>query len=446
MTTLKSTFQPLHQPLRFFAYMVKVAPLLGLILLFEACKKEELSLPSIQVFGPNTNSLHTYGGSIEVAVKAQSQEGIDKLIVSIKDAAGRQAMPSRLIEGNNETSMTEYLSFDLTDERLKSGNYYISATVYDSEDQSKSDFRDIRIIGAPVVVQGIYALVQSNGSAIYQLNGDGSWSEVFTTSGAYHQMEVNSYDGVIHLIGDATSGLLTLSSDNFSILHQEVIPFGLGDSFFYSSVMDTTTQKLYTSGADDQVYQFNSLGLRQLSYDVPRSTVLSIQNNALLSYSVQNLTQRRLELYSANSGFFRQSLSIADDVVQLFPAQNENQFIYVANDENGSGVLRIYDVENNYLDQWEIFLQNPNTSPISSAYRTAYGVVVCHSDQVRYYTFNGSDYTQSPMDILSLAEDKIGGRIYAASALGVYQLDQQLNTLNFFDLPNTVDIDVVYNK
>jgi len=446
MTTFKSTFQPTHQPSRFIAYMLRWVMSLMLLFLFHSCKKEEVSLLSVQITSPNSNSLHQYGNSIEVAVKVDSEIGIDKIIVAIKDEAGRLALPQRLININNERTTTEFVSFDLSDERLRGGNYYISATAYDTEEQSKSDFRDIRIIGAPVEVEGIFAMVEANGTAIFRLNSDGSWTQVFSTSDHFHRMEVNSYDQVIHLIGDATSGILTLSATNFNVIRQEVIPFGLGSDFFLSSVMDTTNQKLYVSGADHQVYQFNAQGQRLLSYNVPASSLLSIYNNKLLAYSVQNLTQRRLELYDASTGFFRQSLSIADDVIQLEPAINTNQFIYVANNENGEGVLRVFDIADNYLDQWQGFLQNANNSGITAAYRTRDGLMVNHVDELHYYTFNGTDFTRNPIDIVGLSEDKIDGIIYAADLGGVYQLDSQLNTLNFFNLAGTVDVDVIYNK
>lgn len=446
MATSKSTFQPLHQPLRFFAYMLQGVLCLLLAAGLTGCKKEESHLITVQVLSPNTNSSHTFGQSIEVAVKAESEIGIDKILISIKNENGHLAMPSRLIDINDETSVTRTIAFDLNDERLRSGNYYITATAYDTDEENKSDFRDIRIIGAPVVVEGIFALAQNNGTLLYQLNGDGSWSEVFSSSDLFHQMEINSYDQVIHLIGDATAGVLTISLDDFSTIRQEVIPFGLGNDFFTSAVLDTTSRKLYASAADNQLYIFNEAGQRQLSYSLPRSSALTIQNGALLAYSVQNITQKRLELYTAASGFFRQSFSVADEVVAITPSLNDGQFIYAANTENNEGILRVYDSENNYLDQWQSFLQNANTGAIIAAFRVESGVIVCHADALRNYTFIGADFSQNPLNLIALSEDKIGNRLYAASTNGVYQLDQQLNTLHFFALPNTLDIDVAYNK
>lgn len=446
MTTSKRTFQPLRQPLRFFAYMLQGVVCLLFLAALTGCKKEESHLINVQVLSPSTNSVHSYGNSIEVAVKAESEIGIDKILISIKDENGLLAMPSRLIDVDEETTITRTISFELTDERLRGGDYYITATAYDTQEENKSDFRDIRIIGAPVVLQGVFALTQNNGTYLYQLNGDGSWSEVFSSSQNFHQLEINSYDQVIHLIGDANAGVLTLSLNNFSTIRQEIIPFGLGNEFFTASVLDTTTRKLYASAADNQLYVFNAAGQRQLSYLLPRSTSLSIQNGNLLAYSVQNITQKRLELYTAASGFFRQSFSTGDDVVALLPAINAGQFIYAANSTNNEGILRVYDSENNYLDQWQSFLQNANTSAISAAFRVESGVIVCHADALRHYTFNGSDFSQNPLNLIALSEDKIGNRIYAASNGGIYQLDQQLNTLNFFALPNTIDVEVAYNK
>lgn len=446
MTTSKSTFQPLHQPLRFFAYMLQGVLFFLLISGLTSCKKEESVPISVEILTPNTNSLHTYGNSIEVAVKAKSEIGIDKILVSINNENGQLAMPSRLIEINDEVSIDRSISFDLNDERLRGGNYYITATAYDTKEENKSDFRDIRIIGAPVVVKGIFALSQNGGTTVHQLNGDGTWSEVFSSSDIFHQMEINSYDQVMHLIGDANAGVLTLSLDNFSTIRQEVIPFGLGSEFFTASVLDTTNRKLYASAADNQLYVFNAAGQRQLSYSLARATSLTIQNGNLLSHSIQNITQKRLELYTASTGFFRQSLSVGDNVIAIAPSLNEGQFIYAANSTNNEGILRVYDSENNYLDQWQSFLQNANTGAISAAFRVESGIVVCHADALRYYTFIGNDFSQNPLNLIALSEDKIGNRIYAASNSGVYQLDQQLNTLNFFTLPNTLDIDVAYNK
>jgi hypothetical protein len=80
--------------------------------------------------------------------------------------------------------------------------------------------------------------------------------------------------------------------------------------------------------------------------------------------------------------------------------------VYLANkpfeDDNTRGVLKVFDIEAHYLDEWTPLFLNASATKILDAVLTDDGVAVAQLDRLRVYRFDGSRVegsTYTPVDM-----------------------------------------------
>lgn len=396
-----------------FNYVRPVLVIFAWSLLFVSCKKGDEEPPQVQINSPTENSVYQFDDFITVEVSGSDNRSVESVSVSIRNEAGLQVLRSQIKTFSNQTSFSEsfFLSYDNL--HLDDGEYFIYAEVYDG-DLVSTAFRSIRLTPVPKVLQSIHVLVSDNNQRrieTFALNG--SPLLTYSLSGAFDRFHINSYDQKIYAIGSSLDGIHTYSAGDYSLEQTIDIPFDLGPQLFVHSAWDSARRELFVTSNNPFIYRINALGMEGQHFASPRSLHVGVQSDYVVSFSIQNLTQRRLETYRKSTGFFIQSLSIPDSVVFLAPANTANRMVYLANkpfeDDNTRGVLKVFDIEAHYLDEWTPLFLNASTTKILDAELTGDGVAVAQIDGLRVYRFDGSrveggSYTPVDMHYESISD------------------------------------------
>jgi hypothetical protein len=434
-----------------FCYMRILFFTCSLVLLFSSCKKEDTEPPSVQINSPTENSVYEFNDFVSVAVRASDNKQVESVTVSVRNTAGAVVLRSELKSFSGKKTVEEDFFLHYDNIHLEEGTYYIYAEADDGENVSTT-FQSIRLTPVPKVLQSIQVLVSDNNQSslnTYSINGQAL--QEFPLTDNCFRFHINSYDQKIYTIGSAQTGIRTYGAENVNLERTVQIPFDLGSQLFVHSTWDSASRELFVTSNNPATYRIQNSGALGQELPTGRSLHAGVHSDYVVTYSIQNLTQRRLETYRKNTGFFIQSLSVPDSVVFLAAADENDRFIYLANrpfePANSSGVLKVYDVEQLYLDEWTpLFLNAPETR-ILRAVRTSTGVAVAHVDKLRLYRFNGTRAEGTVYSPVDMHYDAVNQLLLLLESDRLVLLNaENLEEVGQIALSGALDVDVLYNK
>ena len=264
-----------------------------LSLLTPGCRKDKDSTPpSVRILSPSAGSIVGIPDTITVGVAVSDDQQLESLSIMVADADGVPIAPAVTIELS--TTATEVaVDLPLTDERINSGEYQITAVVSDGANDARA-FQPILINAAPLRVRSTFLIPPADGpgtQTITRIDSSGAQSTFMSVTEISHA--VNGLDHLF-LAGTATRPLEKIRVSTGAAQQIMTNP-GLWPAYFTCLVRDPTDNRVYAGGADGAIKGFTNDGATFLTASLPagfRAEAMAVSGNAVVVAAVNPISQQ----------------------------------------------------------------------------------------------------------------------------------------------------------
>lgn len=420
---------------------------LVVVFLFASCKKEEdVQDPVVEITSPVDGTQYDVGDTIRIVLEVADDVELDDVEIKLTDMNLTPVMATAVLQASGEGG-TMRLEYFLDDLSLRSGQYYIHATVHDAARNDDKDFVLLNITEVPLELKGILAVTTLPGFVTLH-NIDTSWTSfsLGTHPGDFTDMAVNSYWQQAVMTGAVTGMARCISLDG-ETPGWTVNPFPSTGSY-WGNVLAHNRDWLINYRADGVI--------RSTTWD----NTVSTQYNANGGYFFRHFvfsgtrlfadmvdatgTSRLIGVYQGGGGATQQTVLNVDPVVLL---PRDESSIYIAGNQAGQGKLLIYDYLSN--GTWEP-IALPSGKILSAAAIDA-NTLLISMDNGNIYTF-----TYVPVGVLvwnavsaqHVRYDPAGATVITAEGATIRQYDYQQTTLiDQIPMGDSVrDVELWYNR
>jgi hypothetical protein len=316
-----------------------------------SCRKDEdTQAPVIEISSPVDGTQFDVGDTIRIVMDVADDVALSDVEIKITDLNLTPVMPTVMLNASGEggTLRVEYFLDDLS---LRSGQYYIHATVHDAARNDDKDFVLVNITEVPLALKGIIAVTTLPGFVTLH-SIDTAWTaySLGTYPGDFTDMAVNSYWQQVVMTGAVTGMARCISLDG-QTPGWTINPFPASGAY-WGNVLAHDRDWLINYRTDGAI--------KTLTWN----NMISAQYNANGSYFFRHFvfsgtrlfadmvdatgTSRLLGVYQGGGGATQQA-ALSVDPVALLPRDDNS--IYIAGNQSGQGKLLIYDYGNN--GTWE---------------------------------------------------------------------------------------------
>lgn len=417
------------------------------LLLLISCKKDEdTEPPVVEITSPSDGAQYNVGDTIRIVMDIADNVELDDVEIKLTDNNLTPVMPSVVMETSGEGG-TLRLEYFLDDLSVRSGQYYIQATVHDEARNNDKDFVAVNITEIPLALKGIIAVTTLPGFVTLH-NIDTAWMATSpgTFPGDFTDIAVNSYWQQVVLTG-AVTGLARCISLDGSTPGWTVNPFP-STGAYWGNVLAHGRDWLINYRADGAIKASTW------------NNTISTQYNANSGYFFRNFTfsgdkfyadmvdatgsMRLLGVFAGGGGAVQQAL-LNIDPVMLLP--RDETTIYIAGNQGNQGKLLIYDYGTN--GTWEPVILP--AGKVLSASEVDANTLLIAMDNGNIYKF-----TYSPIGVLvwnavsaqHVRFDAGGNSVVTAEGSVVRQYDyQQATIIDQIQMVDSVrDIELWYNR
>lgn len=283
------------------------------------CRKDKDSTPpSVRILSPGAGSQVVIPDTITVGVAVSDDRRLESLSVMVADVDGVPIAPAVTIMLS--TSATEVaLDLPLTDERINSGEYQITAVASDGSNDARA-FQSILISAAPLRVRSTFLIPPSDGTGtqtITRIDSTGEQSAFMSVSEISYA--VNGLDHLF-LAGTASRPLERIRISTGTAQTIMANP-GLWPAYFTCLVRDPTDERIYAGGADGVIKGFTNDGSSAFSASLPdgfHAEAMVVSGNALVVAGVNPVSQQhRVFRLGYSSGAVLDQFSSSGSIIAM---------------------------------------------------------------------------------------------------------------------------------
>lgn len=367
-----------------------VLTLLALLLLASACRKDkDTDPPQIRFILPANGSTVAVPDTLLVQVEVSDERSVKSVTIGLEDGNGVPVSPPQTVQVNSVSAVvTRELA--LTNERLPTGTYTLSAMASDGENQART-FRTISLQAAPLRLRALFLAppIGSGGAlAITKIDSVGNLSQYLTISesgGAAIDPDRLYIAGTITqaLVGlPQVEGLTGITVPNLN-------PAGSTIPFFRGVTVDPADARLYFGTNDGFIRGLGQNGAQTFTAQSPtgfRSIHSAVMGDVLVSFARNEAAaELRLITHAYSSGVVLGQFTADLDPVFLMPRNNAQLLVF--GNRNGTGLIQ----ERNVVQGGGFDLREFSEGPISAVARLdANTAIVAIPDRLIRYSANSN--------------------------------------------------------
>ena len=365
---------------------------ISITILTFACKKEsDENPPTIEVFKPVKNSSYNTFDTIPIKALLKDDIGLKFASAELQDANLVTVLPpSSFTLHTSEYQMNT--SLIINNIHLNSGKFYILITAKDKLNTTRS-FTEIHVNGLPFIVKGymVYESLEEQVELHNYFNGTDSVKWV--KEGPFKDGLLDNYHQQAGYLQQPDGPFFT--HPLFPLFNPWELPPSQGGITFCRAQPDEVGIQIGYKDGTLAIFieEGNLRKTYQSDQDYYPALSLLNGNNVIIWQVKNNPDQNRIEVFFAAGGL-RQVSAYNPHIINL--VNKSEHEIFIGANENGSGILQTYNLDNGLFFDNHDFTDNP----IVALCRGKEGVVFIATDQGIYKYDTNSQSVPSPISNL----------------------------------------------
>lgn len=318
-------------------------------LLYTSCKKTpDGSIPNIEVNSPSENEWFALPDSIYVNCRISDSRNITSVKVQLVNEAFIPVLPAYLFYPESTTAFIE-LYYKLDALIVKTGIYYLQVSA-ENDSEFRNKYQRISITGlSPEFKQ--FLIITAPSDNMLQVSGlklSGDSFPIFQVEGAYSDADISNQHQLLFLAGKnhLNVGAYDIASgeERWRIPDIPYNPMHNNNCLYFSE-----NEKLYTSFNYQNIYGFDFTG--KITFDASiddidaPGTIFKHRDFIMVDFQKKNTSLPFIRTYFELTGAEKQCKLGQLKVVDFFSYSNDS--VVVVGNEEGSGRIYFYNVENN---------------------------------------------------------------------------------------------------
>lgn len=406
---------------------LRILALLSLLSLLGGCRKEkDVDPPRVAILLPGNGMSLQVPDTLLVQVEVSDEREVKSLSISLLDQNGVPVAKPITVAVNSESAViTRELA--ITNERLPSGTYTLSAVASDGENRS-SAFRNIQVQAAPLRLRALFiaAPTGSTGTtSITRIDSAGALSEYLTLS----EFGGAAIDPTrLYLAGTFTQALVGIPQTDgvnpITVPNQG--PAGTSAPFFRGLKVDPADGRFYFGTNDGFIRGLRDNGSVAFVGQSPvgsHSVTTAVVGDRLVSIvRFVALSEFRQVNHAYSSGVVLNQFPV--DLEPVFLLARAPQQMLIFGNRNGNGVVQERNVVQGGSFDLRVFSEGPISAVVALDESTA--IVAIPGRLVRYSALANSIVVLAQgFTAQALAYENATGALYVGVGNTLFTVDPQ---------------------
>lgn len=332
---------------RFFSYVFLI-----IILSVFSCKDRDKVAPTVSISEPSSdNKLFRYGEGITVKGIAEDDRNIEQIRIVVKNSNTEQTVLQPIIVTLNNQNPIEFEEvIQLSDIKMKGGNYYISVEVSDGENFSFA-FRKFIYAEANKKREGLWLINSSDDEREFILFDENIENPnlILAENRGISHVAYSAYDQSIAVAGNKNHPFEIYTLSDLSTRNE--IP-SLNEPFFeYFTSLDYHDQYYYLGRYDSRLNGFSTFGSTNFASNLIGGFFTTksfyFENQVVAFLRTINTQQRKIATFFM-TGEVKNEKNIDIEVVEIVREAN-NRVLFLGNDDSGKSKTYTYNTESNLM-------------------------------------------------------------------------------------------------
>ena len=317
-----------------------------------SCKDRDKVAPTVSISEPSSdNKLFRYGEGITVKGIAEDDRNIEQIRIVVKNSNTEQTVLQPIIVTLNNQNPIEFEEvIQLSDIKMKGGNYYFSVEVSDGENFSFA-FRKFIYAEANKKREGLWLINSSDDEREFILFDENIENPnlILAENRGISHVAYSAYDQSIAVAGNKNHPFEIYTLSDLSTRNE--IP-SLNEPFFeYFTSLDYHDQYYYLGRYDSRLNGFSTFGSTNFASNLIGGFFTTksfyFENQVVAFLRTINTQQRKIATFFM-TGEVKNEKNIDIEVVEIVREAN-NRVLFLGNDDSGKSKTYTYNTESNLM-------------------------------------------------------------------------------------------------
>jgi hypothetical protein len=398
--------------------------LLFLVVVALGCRKDKDDTPpTVRILVPGNGASISVPDTLTVRVEVSDDRVVRSVVISLNDVNGVPVAPPVTVTVGAPSAVIER-DLVVTDERLNSGTYTVTARASDGSNE-RNAFRSIQVQAAPLRLRAVFITPPfGNQSALVQRLDSTGVMSAFTTVQDLNGAAIDSYHQRLLLAGSASAPLVAIPTAAGAVSWQQPNLNAESIPYFEGLRVDPSDGRIYYCTNDGFIRGFTGTGSQTYTAQAlqtfrARRTVVVGERLVSVQQSI-SLPERRLVTQAYASGALIAQFALDLDVVGMY--RRTDQHVLIFGNRDGTGVVQDRNIQEGGSYEPREF---PGTAITATVRIDANTWVIALAGQLIRYSHSSNSISPlaSGSTATTLAYEAATGTLYAG-------VDDQLMTLD----------------